>query len=274
MSASLICRARPDQELDHAPSTSIRPTKSSPAAVPSSAHPAPIRTRTPRATCPPSARTSRSLGLDAIIAIGGDDTLGVAHRLFKDFGTPVVGVPKTLDNDLMVTDFTFGFDTAINVVTEAVDRIRTTAESHRRVLVVETMGRNAGWIACFAGIAVAADYILVPEVPIDMAHLIEVLQPPASRRQELRHRHRLRRSRVPRKGHRHPRRIARPVRPQPPRRHRPLTSSPTRSKPAPESKPVPWFSATSKRQVVHRIRLRSRPCHQAWPRRQPPRHPP
>ena len=89
---------------------------------------------------------------------------------------PVVGVPKTIDNDLQVTDFTFGFDTAINIVTEAVDRLRTTAESHRRVIVVETMGRNAGWIACFAGIAVAADYILVPEVPIDMAHLVDVLK--------------------------------------------------------------------------------------------------
>jgi 6-phosphofructokinase 1 len=75
---------------------------------------------------------------------------------------PMVGIPKTIDNDLMVTDFTFGFDTAINIVTEAVDRLRTTTESHRRIMVVETMGRHAGWIACFAGIAVAADYILVP----------------------------------------------------------------------------------------------------------------
>ncbi len=118
----------------------------------------------------------KALGLDALVAIGGDDTLGVAHRLHKDFNLPTVGVPKTIDNDLMVTDFTFGFDTAINIVTEAVDRLRTTTESHRRIMVVETMGRHAGWIACFSGIAVAADYVLVPEVPIDMPHVIEVLK--------------------------------------------------------------------------------------------------
>jgi ATP-dependent phosphofructokinase / diphosphate-dependent phosphofructokinase len=115
------------------------------------------------------------LELGALIVIGGDDTLGVAIRLHNDFGIPVVGVPKTIDNDLMVTDFSFGFDTAVNIVTEAVDRLRTTTESHRRVMVVETMGRHSGWIACFAGIAVGADYILVPEVPIDLPHLIGVL---------------------------------------------------------------------------------------------------
>jgi ATP-dependent phosphofructokinase / diphosphate-dependent phosphofructokinase len=113
--------------------------------------------------------------LDALIVIGGDDTLGVAIRLHNDFGVPVVGVPKTIDNDLKVTDFSFGFDTAVNIVTEAVDRLRTTTESHRRIMVVETMGRHSGWIACFAGIAVGADYILVPEVPIDLPHLIGVL---------------------------------------------------------------------------------------------------
>jgi 6-phosphofructokinase 1 len=118
----------------------------------------------------------KKLGLDALVAIGGDDTLGVAHRLFKEHGLPMVGVPKTIDNDLMVTDFTFGFDTAINIVTEAVDRIRTTTESHRRVMVIETMGRHAGWIACFSGIAVAADYILVPEIPINIEHVVEVLK--------------------------------------------------------------------------------------------------
>ena len=117
-----------------------------------------------------------SLGLDALVVIGGDDTLGVAYRLHNDFQMPIVGIPKTIDNDLMVTDFSFGFDTAINLVTEAVDRLRTTTESHRRIMVVETMGRHAGWIACFAGIAVAADYILVPEVPIDMPHLVEILK--------------------------------------------------------------------------------------------------
>jgi ATP-dependent phosphofructokinase / diphosphate-dependent phosphofructokinase len=115
------------------------------------------------------------LELDALIVIGGDDTLGVAIRLRNDFGIPVVGVPKTIDNDLMVTDFSFGFDTAVNIVTEAVDRLRTTTESHRRIMVVETMGRHSGWIACYAGIAAGADYILVPEVPIDLPHLIGVL---------------------------------------------------------------------------------------------------
>jgi phosphofructokinase-like protein len=117
-----------------------------------------------------------ALGLEALVAIGGDDTLGVALRLWKEFELPMVGVPKTIDNDLMVTDFTFGFDTAINIVTEAVDRLRTTTESHRRIMVVETMGRHAGWIACFSGIAVAADYILIPEVPIDIPHVVDVLK--------------------------------------------------------------------------------------------------
>src|SRR3954453_23743981 len=117
-----------------------------------------------------------ALGLDALVAIGGDDTLGVAHRLYKEYQMPMVGIPKTIDNALMVTDFPFGFDTAINIVTEAVDRLRTTTESHRRIRVVETMGRHAGWIACFSGIAVAADYILVPEVPIDMPHVVDVLK--------------------------------------------------------------------------------------------------
>jgi 6-phosphofructokinase 1 len=118
----------------------------------------------------------KAMGLDALVAIGGDDTLGVAHRLHKEHGLPMVGVPKTIDNDLMVTDFTFGFDTAINIVTEAVDRIRTTTESHRRVMVIETMGRHAGWIACFSGIAVAADYVLVPEIPINIDHVVDVLK--------------------------------------------------------------------------------------------------
>jgi len=113
---------------------------------------------------------------DALVAIGGEDTLGVAHRLHREFDLPIVGVPKTIDNDLSATDFTFGFDTAINVVVEAVDRLRTTAESHRRIMIVETMGRHAGWIACLSGIAVGADYILVPEVPVNLDHLCEVLR--------------------------------------------------------------------------------------------------
>jgi 6-phosphofructokinase 1 len=117
----------------------------------------------------------RELGLTALVAIGGDDTLGVASRLFTEQGLPMVGVPKTIDNDLSATDFTFGFDTAINIVMEAVDRLRTTAESHRRIVVIETMGRHAGWIACLSGMAVAADYILIPEVPVNIDHLCEVL---------------------------------------------------------------------------------------------------
>jgi 6-phosphofructokinase 1 len=115
-------------------------------------------------------------GLTAFVAIGGDDTLGVASRLFNDHRLPMVGVPKTIDNDLSATDFTFGFDTAINIVMEAVDRLRTTAESHRRIMVIETMGRHAGWIACLSGIAVAADYILVPEVPADVDHMCATLK--------------------------------------------------------------------------------------------------
>jgi 6-phosphofructokinase 1 len=117
----------------------------------------------------------RKNAFDALVAIGGEDTLGVAHKLYEQEKLPLVGVPKTIDNDLSATDFTFGFDTAINIVVEAVDRLRTTAESHRRIIVVETMGRHAGWIACLSGMAVAADYILVPEVPINFDHLCQVL---------------------------------------------------------------------------------------------------
>ncbi|GIX03726.1 MAG: pyrophosphate--fructose 6-phosphate 1-phosphotransferase [Planctomycetaceae bacterium] len=117
-----------------------------------------------------------NLGLTALVAIGGDDTLGVANRLFHEHGLPTVGCPKTIDNDLSCTDVTFGFDTAINIVVEAIDRLRTTAESHRRIIVVETMGRHAGWIACEAGMAAGADYILVPEVPVDIEKMCGVLK--------------------------------------------------------------------------------------------------
>ncbi|WP_375003092.1 6-phosphofructokinase [Aeromicrobium sp. CTD01-1L150] len=106
-------------------------------------------------------------GCDALIAIGGEDTLGVASRL-ADLGVKVVGVPKTIDNDLSGTDFTFGFDTAVNVATEAIDRLHTTAESHHRVLVVEVMGRHAGWIALHSGLAGGANIILIPERPFDI----------------------------------------------------------------------------------------------------------
>ena len=104
--------------------------------------------------------------LDALVAIGGEDTLGVAARLHREHDFPVVGVPKTIDNDLSGTDYTFGFDTAVSVATEAIDRLHSTAESHNRVMVVEVMGRHTGWIAVMSGIAGGADVILIPEQPI------------------------------------------------------------------------------------------------------------
>lgn len=109
----------------------------------------------------------KRFGIDALVAIGGDDTLSVALKLHQR-GIPVVGVPKTIDNDLSGTDYTFGFDTAVSIVTEAIDRLHTTAESHHRVIVVEVMGRHAGWIATVAGIAGGADEILIPEAPFDI----------------------------------------------------------------------------------------------------------
>jgi 6-phosphofructokinase 1 len=116
----------------------------------------------------------KELKLDALVAIGGEDTLGVANKLSKE-GLNIVGVPKTIDNDLSATDFTFGFDTAVNIATEAIDRLHTTAESHHRIMVVEVMGRHAGWIAVYAGIAGGADVILIPEMPIDMDEVVNIL---------------------------------------------------------------------------------------------------
>jgi ATP-dependent phosphofructokinase / diphosphate-dependent phosphofructokinase len=107
------------------------------------------------------------LGVDALIAIGGEDTLGVATRLYER-GISVVGVPKTIDNDLNATDYTFGFDTAVNIAMEAIDRLHTTAESHHRALIVEVMGRHAGWIALHAGMAGGANVILIPEIPFSL----------------------------------------------------------------------------------------------------------
>ena len=109
----------------------------------------------------------REQGVEALIAIGGEDTLGVATKLSEQ-GVSVVGVPKTIDNDLSGTDFTFGFDTAVNIAMEAIDRLHTTAESHHRVLVVEVMGRHAGWIALHCGLAAGANVILIPERPFDV----------------------------------------------------------------------------------------------------------
>ena len=115
------------------------------------------------------------LRLDALIAIGGEDTLGVATKLAAK-GVKVVGVPKTIDNDLSATDFTFGFDTAVNIATEAIDRLHTTAESHHRIMVAEVMGRHAGWIATYAGIAGGADVILIPEVAVNLDQVCSIIR--------------------------------------------------------------------------------------------------
>lgn len=118
----------------------------------------------------------KKLGLDALIAVGGEDTLGVATKLIKDGITNIVGVPKTIDNDLALTDYTFGFDTAINTAMECIDKLHTTAESHHRIIVVEVMGRHAGWIAIEAGIAGGADVILIPEIPIDIEEVCSLIK--------------------------------------------------------------------------------------------------
>ena len=115
-------------------------------------------------------------GLTALVAIGGEDTLGVAARLHEEQGFPVVGVPKTIDNDLSATDYTFGFDTAVWIATEAIDRLHTTAESHNRVMVLEVMGRHTGWIAVMSGIAGGADVILIPEQPITVEDACDELR--------------------------------------------------------------------------------------------------
>ena len=118
----------------------------------------------------------RDRALDAVVAIGGEDTLGAAARLHREHRAPVVGVPKTIDNDLSGTDYTFGFDTAVSIATEAIDRLHTTAESHNRVMVVEVMGRHAGWIAVMSGIAGGADAIVIPEQPLDYEQVAEALR--------------------------------------------------------------------------------------------------
>jgi 6-phosphofructokinase 1 len=114
----------------------------------------------------------QKLGLDALIVIGGDGTLSIAEKFYEK-GIPLVGVPKTIDNDIDGTVSTFGFDTAVNTARDALDKLHTTAESHRRVLVVEVMGRNAGWIAVHSGIAGGADIILIPEIPYDISKVAE-----------------------------------------------------------------------------------------------------
>ena len=134
-----------------------------------------------------------------LIPIGGEDTLGVALRLHDD-GVPIVGVPKTIDNDLGGTDVTFGFQTAVQIVTDAIDRLHTTAESHDRVMVVEVMGRHAGWIATHAGLAGGADAILVPERPFDIDEVGRAPAPPPRARAQLLDRRR-RRGRHAARGH-------------------------------------------------------------------------
>ncbi|MBX6371299.1 MAG: 6-phosphofructokinase [Acidothermus sp.] len=121
------------------------------------------------------AKNLEKLGIDALIAIGGEDTLGVATKLHER-GVQVVGVPKTIDNDLSATDYTFGFDTAVNIAMEAIDRLHTTAESHHRALIVEVMGRHAGWIALHAGLAGGANVILIPEIPFDIEKVCDYIE--------------------------------------------------------------------------------------------------
>ncbi len=123
----------------------------------------------------------KKLGLDALVAVGGEDTLGVALKLTKDGIPNIVGIPKTIDNDLSSTDYTFGFDTALNTATECIDKLHTTAESHHRIIVVEVMGRHAGWIAVGSGIAGGADIILIPEVAIDINEVCELIKKRHSR---------------------------------------------------------------------------------------------
>jgi ATP-dependent phosphofructokinase / diphosphate-dependent phosphofructokinase len=117
-----------------------------------------------------------TLSLNGLIAIGGEDTLGAAARLHEDHGLPVLGVPKTIDNDLGGTDMTFGFDTAVQIATDAIDRLHTTAESHNRVMIVEVMGRHAGWIALHSGLAGGADVILIPERPFDVEEVCRLIR--------------------------------------------------------------------------------------------------
>jgi 6-phosphofructokinase 1 len=122
------------------------------------------------------AENLRTLNLNGLIAIGGEDTLGAAERLHSEHDMPVLGVPKTIDNDLGGTDMTFGFDTAVQIATDAIDRLHTTAESHNRVMIVEVMGRHAGWIALHSGLAGGADVILIPERPFDIDEVCRLIR--------------------------------------------------------------------------------------------------
>ena len=138
-----------------------------PAAAPSSGPSGGARTTPPTGVEEVKA-TLADLGLDALIVIGGNGSLSIACQLHRDEGLPIVGVPKTIDNDIVGTDVTFGFNTAVQIATDAIDRLHTTAESHDRVMVVEVMGRHSGWIATYAGIAGGAAVVLIPEIPFDI----------------------------------------------------------------------------------------------------------
>jgi 6-phosphofructokinase 1 len=122
------------------------------------------------------AENMRTLNLDGLVVIGGEDTLGAAARLHAEHDLPLIGVPKTIDNDLGGTDMTFGFDTAVQIATDAIDRLHTTAESHNRVMIVEVMGRHAGWIALHSGLAGGADVILIPERPFDIDEVVRLIR--------------------------------------------------------------------------------------------------
>ena len=129
--------------------------------------------------------TFADLGLEALIVVGGNGSLSIAYRLAVEEGLPIVGIPKTIDNDVVGTDTTFGFHTAVEIATEAIDRLHTTAESHDRVIVVEVMGRHSGWIAAYAGIAGGASVVLIPEIPFDIDKVVRP-PPPPSRQGSLR----------------------------------------------------------------------------------------
>ncbi len=125
---------------------------------------------------PKTLETFKKLKLDALIAMGGEDTLGVASKLFKEHKCPIVGVPKTMDNDLSATDYTFGFDTSVTLAVDAAHRLLDTGRSHRRIMVLEVMGRHAGWVSLFTGIGAGADYICLPERPVDVKDMVEKLK--------------------------------------------------------------------------------------------------
>lgn len=118
----------------------------------------------------------KKLNLDALVALGGEDTLGVAAKLYEEKKVPVIGVPKTMDNDLSATDYTFGFDTSVTIAVDAAERLRDTGRSHGRIMILEVMGRHAGWVSLFTGIAAAADYVCLPERPVDIADMTQKLK--------------------------------------------------------------------------------------------------